>query len=135
MLQAAEKCLMTQAATAGNSNSIEKMMSQETCLGCILPTCPHKVFCRYTTQQSAEDIVAVAVLIADREACVASALFPYAREDPNALQGDACMEAFFGDIHTEDGLAIEGKASLVPQLSLCISLKQSIGRSDKGSYR
>ena len=65
--------------------------------------------------------------------CLAS----YAREDPNAmlLQGGACIEAFFGDIYTEDGLVVEGKASLIPQLDLCIGLTQSIGRSDKGSYR
>lgn len=51
------------------------------------------------------------------------------------LQGGACIEAFYGDINTENGLVVEGKASLIPQLTLCISLKQSVGRSNKGSYR
>lgn len=51
------------------------------------------------------------------------------------LQGGACVEAYFGEIDTGSGLVVKRKALLIPQLTVCTSLKQSIGRSDKGSYR
>ena len=51
------------------------------------------------------------------------------------LQGGACIEAFFGEIDLGSGRVVKGKALLVPQLTVRTSLKQSIGRSDKGLYR
>lgn len=51
------------------------------------------------------------------------------------VQGGACLEAFFGEIDTGSGLLAEGRAPLIPSLTLCASLKQSIGRSNLGTYR